>query len=59
MAATQPSNTPGHKVPDGNTTIVTANGQQSSSTIEGTGECLTTRVKDAVIMLSVRMKEKW
>ena len=53
VSTTDPSNPSGHEVPDGNTAIVAAHGQQGTSSVEGAGESLAARVQDTIIVLDV------
>lgn len=54
VTAADPGNPSGHEIPDSNPTIVAAHSQLCSSSVEGTGEGFTARVKDPFIVL-----ERW
>ena len=53
MSATDPSDPSGHEVPDGDTAIVAAHGQQGTLSVEATGESLAARVQDTIIVLNM------
>ena len=51
MAIEHACDAPGHEVPDGDSAVVTADGQQGAAPVEGTGQRLATGVQDAIAVL--------